>query len=133
VEAAKKSGLHDLVIDFPDGYATDIGEAGARLSGGMRQRLSIARALLGDPPVLLLDEPSSNLDREGEMELMETLDVLAKDHTIMVISHAPGVLSRCRQVLVMQKGRIVRSGRPLDVLPHLLGTNTAPPIYQRQA
>jgi len=133
VEAAKKSGLHDLVIDFPDGYATDIGEAGARLSGGMRQRLSIARALLGDPPVLLLDEPSSNLDREGEMELMETLNGLAENHTIIVISHAPGVLSQCRQVLVMQKGRIVRSGRPLDVLPHLLGTNSAPPIYQRQA
>jgi ATP-binding cassette, subfamily C, bacterial LapB len=133
VEAAKKSGLHDLVIDFPDGYATDIGEAGARLSGGMRQRLSIARALLGDPPVLLLDEPSSNLDREGEIELMETLEELSTNHTIMVISHAPGVLSRCRQVLVMQKGRIVRSGRPLDVLPHLLGTNNAPPIYQRQA
>jgi ABC-type glutathione transport system ATPase component len=61
------------------------------------------------------------------------LNALAENHTIMVISHAPGVLSQCRQVLVMQKGRIVRSGRPLDVLPHLLGTNTAPPIYQRQA
>ena len=133
INAAKMAGLHDLIIDFPDGYATDIGEAGSHLSGGMRQRLSVARALLGDPPVLLLDEPSSNLDHEGEQELAQTLNKLAEDHTVIVISHSPGLLAVSTQVLVMQKGRIVRSGRPVDVLPHLLQAAIQPGDLRRQA
>jgi ATP-binding cassette subfamily C protein LapB len=133
IAASKKAGLHELIIDFPDGYATDIGEAGSHLSGGLRQRLSIARALLGDPPVLLLDEPSSNLDREGEQELAQTLNELAADHTVIVISHSPGLLAMCKQVLVMQKGRIVRSGRPIDVLPHLLQAAIQPGDLRRHA
>ena len=117
VAPAKLSGLHDFVIDYPDGYATDIGESGRTLSGGLRQRISITRALLGDPPIIFLDEPSSNLDREGEQELVATLKTLAVDHTAIVISHSPALLSACDQVLVMQRGRVVRSGRPEDVLP----------------
>ena len=85
--------------------------------GGLRQRISITRALLGDPPIIFLDEPSSNLDREGEQELVATLKTLAVDHTAIVISHSPALLSACDQVLVMQRGRVVRSGRPEDVLP----------------
>lgn len=117
VAAAKLSGLHDFVIDYPDGYGTNIGEGGRTLSGGLRQRLTITRALLGDPPILILDEPSSNLDRDGETELVSTLKNLANDHTVIVISHSPSLLSSCDLVLVMQKGRVVRSGRPDDVLP----------------
>jgi len=117
VAAAKLSGLHDFVIDYPDGYATDIGESGRTLSGGLRQRVSITRALLGDPPIMFLDEPSANLDREGEAELAATLKSLAADHTVVVISHSPALLSACDQVLVMQRARVVRSGRPEDVLP----------------
>lgn len=117
VAAARLSGLHDFVIDYPDGYGTNIGEGGRTLSGGLRQRLTITRALLGDPPILILDEPSSNLDRDGETELVSTLKNLAVDHTVIVISHSPSLLSSCDLVLVMQKGRVVRSGRPDDVLP----------------
>ena len=117
VAAAKLSGLHAFVIDYPDGYGTNIGEGGRTLSGGLRQRLTITRALLGDPPILILDEPSSNLDRDGEQELVGTLKSLAVDHTVIVITHSPSLLSSSDLVLVMQRGRVVRSGRPDDVLP----------------
>jgi len=112
---------------------TEVGEAGQRLSGGMRQRLTIARGLLGDPPILILDEPSSNLDRSGEAELAETLETLAQDHTVLLITYSPGLLAVCRQVLIMQKGRIVRSGRPIDVVPQLVAGQMPAPLLREQA
>ena len=117
IRAAKLAGLHNFLIDLPDGYATDIGEAGHLLPGGMRQRVAIARALVGDPPVLVFDEPTSHLDRQGEQELCRTFVKLAEDHTILVVSHSQAVIAASDQLLVMQKGRIVRAGRPQDVLP----------------
>ena len=120
LEASRKAGLHEYVIDYPDGYDTDIGEAGRRMPGGVRQRITIARAYLGDPPILLMDEPSSNLDREGEADLCATLKDLTKDHTILVVTHSSSILAVSDQVLVMQKGRVVRAGRPQDVLPQLV-------------
>jgi ATP-binding cassette subfamily C protein LapB len=131
--ASKRAGLHEYIIDFPDGYGTEVGEAGQRLSGGMRQRLTIARGLLGDPPILILDEPSSNLDRSGEAELAETLETLAQDHTVLLITYSPGLLAVCRQVLIMQKGRIVRSGRPIDVVPQLVAGQMPAPLLREQA
>ena len=120
LEASRKAGLHEYVIDYPDGYATDIGEAGRRMPGGLRQRMTIARAYLGNPPILLMDEPSSNLDREGEASLCVSLQEMAKDHTIIVVTHSSAILAASDQVLVMQKGRVVRAGRPQDVLPQLV-------------
>lgn len=117
IRVAKLAGLHNFLIDLPDGYATDIGEAGHLLPGGMRQRVAIARALVGDPPVLVFDEPTSHLDRQGEQELCRTFAKLAEDHTILVVSHSQAVIAASDQLLVMQKGRIVRAGRPEDVLP----------------
>ena len=125
LEASRMAGLHEYVIDYPDGYATDIGEAGRRMPGGLRQRITIARAYIGDPPILLMDEPSSNLDREGEADLCTTLKEIAKDHSIIVVTHSSAILAASDQVLVMQKGRIVRAGRPQDVLPQLVSAQTA--------
>ncbi len=119
IRVAKLAGLHDYLIDLPDGYATDIGEAGHLLPGGMRQRVAIARALVGDPPVLIFDEPTSNLDRQGEQALCDTFAKLAADHTILVVTHSQAVIAASDQLLVMQKGKIVRAGRPEDVLPEM--------------
>lgn len=129
LEASRQAGLHEYVIDYPDGYATDIGEAGRRMPGGLRQRITIARAYLGNPPILLMDEPSSNLDREGEADLCVTLKKMAKEHTIIVVTRSSAILAASDQVLVMQKGRVVRAGRPQDVLPQLVA---AQPTQQRQ-
>jgi hypothetical protein len=141
VEAARASGLHDRIIDMPEGYATDIGKAGRRLPGGLRQHIAIARAFLNKPPVMILDEPSANLDREGEAELVESLQAYADaGKTVVVVTHSGGMLSACDQVLILQKGRLVRAGRPEDILPQMVGANarqskvpTKPPPQQPNA
>ncbi len=119
IDACKATGVHDTIIDLPDGYASDIGEAGRRLSGGQRQRLTISRALLGDPPVLLLDEPSGSLDRQAEEELRDLLVKIAKDHTIILVTHSPILLGACANMIVMDQGRIALAGATKDVLPKL--------------
>jgi ATP-binding cassette subfamily C protein LapB len=119
VEACKATGVHDTIIDLPDGYGSDIGEAGRRLSGGQKQRLTISRALLGNPPVLLLDEPSGSLDRQAEEELRDLLSKLAQDHTIILVTHSPILLSACANMIVMDQGRIALAGPTKDVLPKL--------------
>jgi ABC-type bacteriocin/lantibiotic exporter with double-glycine peptidase domain len=121
VQAAQRAGVHDIVVDLPQGYATDIGEAGQRLSAGVRQRIALARALVTDPPVLLLDEPSSNLDIDAEARLAETLVRLAEDHTILVVTHSPTLLEACATIAVMDHGRIRMGGPAAQVLPQLRG------------
>jgi ATP-binding cassette subfamily C protein LapB len=130
VTAARRAGVHDHVVDLHGGYATDVGEAGSLLSGGERQRIAIARALLNDPPVLLLDEVTSNLDHPAQVRLRETLLKLAPDHTVLVVSHAPDMLSACSHILVLDRGKVRAAGPSSHVLPTLFGATRKPQVAE---
>jgi ATP-binding cassette subfamily C protein LapB len=121
VAAATAAGVHQFIIDLPDGYASEIGEAGRRLSGGQRQRIAIARALLGDPPVVLLDEPSSNLDRQAEQALRKTLVDIGKDRTVVIVTHSPILLAACEDLVALDKGKVALAGPSKEILPKLFG------------
>ena len=125
IRAATLAGVHQIIIDLPDGYATEIGEAGRKLSAGQRQRIAIARALLGEPPVLLLDEPTSSLDSQAAIELRSTLSQLAHCRTIIVATHSMQLLPICRTIIHLEKGRVASSGPAEDVLPLLFRTSLA--------
>lgn len=126
IKASTEAGVHHFIIDLPDGYATEIGEAGSRLSGGQRQRVAIARALVGDPPVVLLDEPSSNLDRHAEVELKNTLKNIASTRTVIMVTHSPTLLSVCDFLYALDKGKLALAGPAKEILPRLFG-GKAPP------
>ncbi len=122
VEAATAARAHHLIIDLPQGYGTAVGEAGARLSGGFRQRIAIARALLGEPALIVMDEPTASLDRAAEDELRQSLGELAQAHTIIVITHSPSLLQSCHNVVIMERGRIKAAGPTQKTLQSLSET-----------
>ncbi len=111
VAAARAAGVHDLIVSMPDGYDTQIGEGGMALSAGQRQRIALARALFGDPFLVVLDEPNSNLDVEGEEALTQAiLGVRARGGIVIVIAHRPSALAGCDQILTLAEGKIVALG-----------------------
>ncbi len=114
--AARAAHAHDFIQALPEGYRTTIGERGQRLSGGQRQRLAIARALLKDSPLLILDEATSSLDTESEQLVQEALVNLMKNRTSFVIAHRLSTIRRADAILVMDRGRIVEVGRHDDLL-----------------
>lgn len=126
IAAAREAGIHEMVLGLKDGYETRIGEGGAVLSAGQRQRLALARALYGDPFLLVLDEPNSNLDSAGDAALARAIgSVRARRGIVVVVAHRPSALSGCDQVLVLADGQVQAFGPRDDVLRTVL--QSAPP------
>jgi ATP-binding cassette, subfamily C, bacterial exporter for protease/lipase len=120
IAAARGTGLHDAILRLPKGYDTPIGEAGGVLSGGQRQRLALARALYGDPALLVLDEPNSNLDDAGELALSQAIQELRRQgRTLVLVTHRLPVLQLADRVLVLRDGAVAAYGPPASVLPPL--------------
>jgi len=129
IEAAKRTGIHDMVLRFPHGYDTQIGEAGGILSGGQRQRLGLARAMYGNPEIVVLDEPNANLDDAGERSLLEAVaDLRRSNKTVILITHRPSILGAADLLVVMRDGRILHCGSRNDVLAALNPKNTTPKL-----
>jgi PrtD family type I secretion system ABC transporter len=117
--AARLAGADVFIINLPNGYDTQIGEAGHVLSGGQRQRIAIARALLCNPPVLLLDEVSNHLDSDAERALVESLQQLKTDRCIMVVTHSPNLLKACDRIVVMDRGMVAMAGPADDIMQRI--------------
>ena len=124
IEAARKACCHDFIMALPDGYETIIGEGGANLSGGEKQRISIARAIMKDAPIIILDEATANVDPESEQELTSAIEALTKEKTIIMIAHRLKTVRHADNILVIDGGKIVQSGTH-DELMHQGG------IYRR--
>lgn len=115
-QAARAAHAHDFVTALPDGYNTVIGERGTRLSGGQRQRLAIARALLRNPPILILDEATSSLDLESELLVQQAVDKLLEGRTVLVIAHRLSTIQRSNRIVVLDQGCIVQQGRHAELI-----------------
>ncbi|HET6345845.1 MAG TPA: ABC transporter ATP-binding protein, partial [Myxococcota bacterium] len=121
--AARAANAHDFIAQMPEGYDTVVGERGVRLSGGQRQRLAIARAILVDPRILILDEATSSVDTRTDYLIRQALDTLMEGRTTIVIAHRLATVQRAHQILVMEKGRITGRGTHAELL-------RTSPLYQ---
>ena len=114
--AARLAGAHDFISELPDGYATEIGERGFSLSGGQRQRIAIARAILADPRVLILDDATSSVDPTKEHEIRDALTEVMRGRTTIVIAHRPATIALADRVVLLDEGRIVDEGTHAELL-----------------
>ena len=116
-KSAEIAGIHEMIMKFPDGYATQIGEGGVILSGGQKQRIGLARAIYGNPVLVIMDEPNSNLDTMGEKALIDAISNLRRDKvTVILIAHRSGAISNLNKLLMIHSGRQVAFGDKEDVL-----------------
>ena len=116
VEAARIAEAIGFIDDLPEGWGTNIGEDGHRLSGGQRQRIAIARAVLKDAPVLVLDEATSNVDNETEAALQRSIDRISRDRTTLIIAHRLSTIRNADTIAVMEKGQITEMGSHDDLV-----------------
>ncbi|EOD4587493.1 SAV1866 family putative multidrug efflux ABC transporter [Staphylococcus aureus] len=116
VEAAKMANAHDFIMNLPQGYDTEVGERGVKLSDGQKQRLSIARIFLNNPPILILDEATSALDLESESIIQEALDVLSKDRTTLIVAHRLSTITHADKIVVIENGHIVETGTHRELI-----------------
>jgi ATP-binding cassette subfamily B protein len=116
IAAAKKACCHDFIQSLPNGYETVVGEGGATLSGGEKQRIAIARAIMKDAPIIILDEATANVDPENEKELTEAIANLTREKTIIMIAHRLKTVRNADQILVIDKGRIVQKGKHKELM-----------------
>jgi ABC-type protease/lipase transport system fused ATPase/permease subunit len=119
--AAQAAGAHEMILSLPEGYETDIGQYADQISGGQRQRIGLARALYGDPALLVLDEPNSNLDGMGEAALLTALrGIKERGATVILVSHLPHLLRLTDRVVVLKDGAVARFGPRDDVLQEMM-------------
>ncbi|OWY62179.1 hypothetical protein B7486_59835 [cyanobacterium TDX16] len=114
-EAARRAHVHDEIVAFPDGYQTRVGERGSQVSGGQRQRICIARALVGDPHLVVFDEPTSALDPQSEHRVQLALDELRERAVVVVVAHRLSTLDRCDEIVVFRDGRLLAHGPAPEV------------------
>lgn len=110
IAAAQKARCHDFIMALPNGYDTVVGEGGGTLSGGEKQRISIARAMIKDAPIVILDEATSNIDPENEQLIQHAMEELTRDKTIIMIAHRLKTVRNADQIIVMNQGRIAQRG-----------------------
>jgi subfamily B ATP-binding cassette protein HlyB/CyaB len=121
MHAAKMAGAHDFILELPEGYDTVVGEHGASLSGGQRQRIAIARALIGNPRILIFDEATSALDYESERIIQQNMQAICKGRTVIIIAHRLSAVRDANRILVMDRGQIVEQGSHTELLAHQAG------------